>query len=135
MALINLDKEHMGNDQIREAFIQTEEVLMRVTQYSQPIREVQMVCEHPQQIIVLQRQTTDLQTKQFLPPQCHHTEFEQHIRTLRNEQDKALRRPTAPGTSEDLQQEKDDMTWDARQAGEEVRSLRTQLANALTLAA
>jgi hypothetical protein len=40
MALIDLDKEHMGNDQINEAFTQTQEVLMRVAQYSQPIREV-----------------------------------------------------------------------------------------------
>jgi hypothetical protein len=54
MALMDLDKENMGNDQVREAFIQTQEVLMRVAQYSQPIQEVQMVCEHPQQVIDLQ---------------------------------------------------------------------------------
>jgi hypothetical protein len=94
-----------------------------------------MVCEHPQQIIDLQRQITNLQSKQFLPPQCDHTELEQQIQTLRNERDEALRRPAAPGTNEDLQQELDDMTRDARQSGEEVRGLRTQLANALTLAA
>jgi len=41
----------------------------------------------------------------------------------------------APGTNEDLQQELDTMTRDARQSGEEVRDLRTQLANALMLAA
>jgi len=41
----------------------------------------------------------------------------------------------APGTNEDLQQELEDMTRDARQSGEEVRDLRTQLANALMLAA
>jgi len=60
MAIIGLDKEHMGNGQIQETFIQTQEVLMRVAQYSQPIREVQMVGEYPQQIIDLQRQITDL---------------------------------------------------------------------------
>jgi len=108
---------------------------MRVAQYSQPIREVQMVCEHPQQIIDLQRQITGLQTKQFLPPQCDHTEMEQQIQTLRNERDETLRRPLAPGTDEDLRQELNNMTQDARQSGEEVRSLRTQLANALMLAA
>jgi hypothetical protein len=48
MALIDLDKDNIGRDQVREEFIQTQEVLMRVAQYSQPIREVQMVCEHPQ---------------------------------------------------------------------------------------
>jgi hypothetical protein len=100
MALINLDKEHRGNDQLREAFIQTQEVLMRVAQYSQPIREVQMVCEHPQQIIDLQRQISDLQTKQFLLPQCDHTDLEEQIHTMRNQRDEALRRPSAPGTSE-----------------------------------
>jgi len=40
-----------------------------------------------------------------------------------------------PGVNEDLQQELDDMTQDAQQSGEEVRGFRTQLANALTLAA
>jgi len=38
------------------------------------------------------------------------------------------------GTDEDLRQELDDMTRDARQPGEEVRALMTQLANALSLA-
>jgi hypothetical protein len=94
-----------------------------------------MVCKHPQQIIDLQRQITDLQTKQFLPLQWDHTELEQQIPTLRNERDEALRRLSAPGTNEELQQELDDMTRDARQSGEAVRGLRMQLANALTLAA
>ena len=135
MALIDIDKDNVGSDQLSEAFIQTQEVLMRVAQYSQPIREVQMICEHPQQIIDLQQQITDLQTRQFLPPQCDHTELEQQIQTLRNKRDEALSRQPAPGTNQDLQQELDDMTRDARQSGEEVRGLRTQLANALTLAA
>ena len=39
------------------------------------------------------------------------------------------------GTDEDLPQELDDMTRDARQSGEEVQALRMQLANALSLAA
>jgi hypothetical protein len=76
MAVIDLDKHNVGSEQLRAAFVQTQEVLMRVAQYTQPIREVQMVCKHPQQIINLQRQITDLQRKQFLPPQCDHTELE-----------------------------------------------------------
>jgi hypothetical protein len=135
MALIDVDKDNTGYEQLREASAQTQEVLMRVAEYSQPIQEVQMVCEHPQQIIDLQRQVTDLQTKQFLPPQCDHTALEHQIQTLRIERDEVLRRPPAPGTNEDLQQELDDMIRDALQSGEEVRGLRTQLANALTLAA
>jgi hypothetical protein len=74
MALIDLDKDNIGNNQFTEAFTQTQEVLMQVAQYSQPIRKVQMVCEHPQQIIDLQWLITDLQMKQFLPLQCDHTE-------------------------------------------------------------
>jgi hypothetical protein len=103
MAIIGLEKEHMGNDQMRETFIKTQEVLMRVAQYSQAIREVQMVCEHPQLIIDVQRHITYLQTKQFLPLQCDYTELEQQTQTVTNERDKALRRPAAPGTNEDLQ--------------------------------
>jgi hypothetical protein len=56
--------------------------------------------------------------KQFLPPQCDHTGLEQQIQTLRDKWDEALRRPAAPGTNEDLQQELDDMIQDARQSGE-----------------
>jgi len=135
MALIDIDKDNIGYKQLTEAFAQTQEVLMRVAQYSQPFREVQRICEHPQQIINLQRQITDLKARQFLPPQCDHTGLEQQIQTLRTERDEALRRPPAPGTNRELQQELEDMTRDARQSGEEVRGLKTQLANALTLAA
>jgi len=103
MALIDIDKDNVGHERLMEAFAQTQEVLMRVAQYSQPIREVQRVCEHPQQIIDLQRQITDLQARQFLPPQCDHTGLERQIQTLRNERDEALRRPPPPGTNEDLQ--------------------------------
>jgi hypothetical protein len=76
MALININKENIGSDRLREVFIPTQEVLTRVAQYSQPIREVQMVCEQPQQIIDLQWQITDVQTKQLLPPRFNHTQLE-----------------------------------------------------------
>jgi len=135
MALIDIDKDNIGTEQMREAFAQTQEVIMRVAQYSQPIREVHRVCEHPEQIIDLQRQITDLQTKQFLPPRCDHSGMEQQIQTLMNERDQARRRPAAVGTDEELRDELDEMTGDARQSGEEARSFRTQLANALMLAA
>jgi hypothetical protein len=58
-----------------------------VAQYPQAIRQVQMVCKHPQQIIDLQRQITDLQTRQFVPRQCYHTELEHEIQVLRDELD------------------------------------------------
>jgi len=135
MALLDVQRDTIGFEELREAYARTQEVLTWVAQYFQPIRDVQIVCDHPQQIIHLQRQITELQTRQFLPPQCDHTELEQQIRTLRSEWDEARRRPAALGTDEDLRQELADMTQDAQQSGEEVRSLRTQLANALMLAA
>jgi len=135
MALIDIDKDNIGVEQMQEAFVQTQEVLMRGAQYSQPIRAVQMVCEHTQQIIGLQRQITDLQEKQFLPPECDHTEMEQQIQMLTNERDEARRRPAAAGTDEELREELDEMTRDAHRSGEEARSMRMELANALMLAA
>jgi hypothetical protein len=84
-----------------------------------------MVCNHPQQIIDLQQQITDLQTKQFVPPQCGHTELGQRILTLTQEQDEARITPAAPGTDEELRQEPADMTQDAQQAGEKVCGLST----------
>jgi hypothetical protein len=74
MAVLDLQWDAVGFEELKEVIGQTEEVLMRVVLYSQPIREVQRVCDHPQQIIDLQRQVMDLQTKQFLPPRCDHTE-------------------------------------------------------------
>jgi hypothetical protein len=135
MALLDLQRDAVGFEELKEAFGQTQEVLTRVAQYSQPIRQVQMVCEHPQQIIDLQRWITDIQAKQFLPPQYDNTEIEQQIWTMMNERDEARRRPVAPETDKELWQELADMTQDAQQSGEEVRGLRTQLVNALTSAA
>jgi hypothetical protein len=93
------------------------------------------VCNHLHQIIDLQRQITDLQTKHSLPPECDHTESERQIQTLTDERDIAWRRSAAPGIDTKLRQELADMTQDAQPSGEEARSLRTQLGNALTPAA
>jgi len=135
LSLLDLQKDVVGFEERREAFGLTQEVLTRVAQYSQPIQEVQMGCQHPQQIINLQWQITDRQTKQFLPPQCDHTELEQRIQTLTNTQDQGRRRSAAPGTDAELQQELADMPQHAQQCGEEVRSLSMQLRNGFTLAA
>jgi len=135
MALIDLQRDAIGMNELKDSFAQTQEVLVRMAQYSQPIRGVQMVCNHPQQIIVPQRQITDLQTKQFLPTQCNHTELEQRMQTLTKALDTARWRPAAPGSDEDHRQQLVDMSQDALQSGEEACSLRTQLGNAVTLAA
>ena len=133
--LIDLQKNAIRFEELNEEFATTQDVLIRVPQYSQQMREVQRVRDYPQQIIDLQRQTTDLQTQQFLPPQCNYTGMEQQIQTLTNKQNEARRTPAATGTDEELWGELAVMTWDAQQSGEEVCGSRTQLVNALTLAA
>jgi len=60
---------------------------------------------------------------------------EQQIQLLRNDLDEAQTTPQTVETDEDMWRELDDMTWDAREASEEIRSLTTQLPNELTLAA
>jgi cell division septum initiation protein DivIVA len=120
----------------RQAMLEeAQEVLRGVAQYTERASTVQRVCDHQAQIITLQKEVPDLKSKQFLPLQCNNAEIESRIQTLTAQRDDHLMRPAAPGTDEELQQELEDMTQDAGQSGEEVRSLRTQFANALTLAA
>jgi len=87
MPVLDLKRDTVGLEELKEAFGQTQEVLTKVAQYSQPIREVQMVCEHPQQIIDLQHQITDLQANKFLPPLCDNTKLEGRIQTVTRERD------------------------------------------------
>jgi len=111
------------------------EVLRRVALYTEPAPMVQRVCDHPAQIITLQEQITDLQTQLFLPPECDHSTFDQELETLRQELEEAMKTPRVAGTDEELRQELGDMAWDARESGEVDRALRTQLVNAVSLAA
>jgi hypothetical protein len=105
MALLDEQGDAIRFVELREPYALTQEVLTWVAQYSQPIREVQMVCDHPQQIIDWQRQVTTLQMKQFQPLRCDHSEFERQIQTLTDAWNKARMRPAAPGTDENLSQE------------------------------
>jgi hypothetical protein len=84
MALLDLHKETLGTDATIDAFVQAQEVMMGIAQYSQPVRTVQVVCDHLSLTIALQLQVTDLQTQWFLPPSCDHTTFEQQIQQLTN---------------------------------------------------
>jgi hypothetical protein len=54
MGPIDIRSDAIKIDELNMAFAQTPELSMRVARYSQPIREVQMVCNHPQHIIHLQ---------------------------------------------------------------------------------
>jgi hypothetical protein len=134
IALIDLKQETMGTEATTDAFLQAQELMMRIAQYSKPVRTIQAVCDHPSQIVTLQKQITDLQTKKFLRPSHDHTTFEQQIQQLRDDLNEARKTPRIVGTDEDWRRELDNMTRDAREASEESRSLRTQLVNALSLA-
>ena len=81
---------------------EAQEVVRRVAQYTEPAAILQRVCDHPTQIIGLQTQITDLQTHQFLPPECDHSTFEQLLDTMRQELEEARRIPRTVGTDEDL---------------------------------
>jgi hypothetical protein len=61
---------------------QAEEILLQVAQYVEPADQVQRVCDHPAEIIKLQKKITDLKSQQFVASQCDHTEIENQIRTL-----------------------------------------------------
>jgi hypothetical protein len=118
-----------------ELLMVTQQVLSRVAQYSQPVREIQQVCNHPAEIADLRNQITILRAQTQPPPlECDHTGYETQLTALRNELEVARRTPRTAGTDEDVRRELDDMTRDAREASEESRNLRTQLANALSLA-
>jgi hypothetical protein len=135
MALLDLNNETMGIEDTTDAVIQAQEVMLRIAQYSQPVQTIQAVCDHPTQIVALQKEITNLQMKQFLLPSCDHTTFEQQIQQLKNVLEEAWRTPRTVGTDENLRRELDDMTRDAREASKESWSLRTQLVNAMSLAA
>jgi hypothetical protein len=47
MGSIDIQRDAIGFDELNEVYPQTQDVLMRVAGYSQPIRELQIVCNHP----------------------------------------------------------------------------------------
>ena len=63
---------------------EAQEVLRRVAQYIEPANLVLRVCDHPAQIIALQKQIMDLLGQQLLFRLCNYTEMENWIRGLRN---------------------------------------------------
>jgi hypothetical protein len=73
-----------------ELLMVTQQVLSRVAQYSQPVREIQQVCEPPAEIMDLRNQIMILRA-QTQPPSlvCDHTNYEAQLQTLRNELEEA----------------------------------------------
>jgi hypothetical protein len=125
IALLDIQRDTIAFSELNKEFEQTQYVLIRVAQYSQPIGEVQMVFNHPNQVVDLHGQITHLQSKQFLAPQCDQTTLEQQIQTVTNEWDEARMRPAAPGKDAEPRQELAYLTQDTQQAVEEVCGLRT----------
>jgi len=77
-----------------ELLMVTQQVLSRVAQYSQPVREIQQVCSHPAEIADLRNQITILQAQTQPPPLvCDHTDYETRLATLRNELEVARQTP------------------------------------------
>jgi hypothetical protein len=131
----DLNHDGMRSEQTSEAFVQAQEVMTSVAQYSQPMRTIQAVCDHPQQVVTLQKQITHLQTKLFLPsPSCAHSAFDQEIEQVKKDLEEARRIPRTEGTDDEIRRELEDMTRDAQEVSIENASLRTQLANVLSLA-
>jgi len=122
-------------EEVIELLMVTQQILSRVAQYSQPVREIQQVCSHPVEFTDLRNQITILRARAEPPPiVCDHTDYDTQLATLRNELEVARQTPRVVGTDDDIRQVLDDMTRDAREANVEAVSLRTQLANALSLA-
>jgi hypothetical protein len=130
MALLHIQRDVIQFEQFNKVFTQTQEVLVTVAQYLQPIREVQSMCDCAHQISNRQRQITDLQTPKLQPPQCDDTKLQQQEEIRKHKTNTARRRPAAPGTYKEQFEELPVITWDAQLSGERVSGLRMQLVNA-----
>jgi hypothetical protein len=118
-----------------ELIMVTQQVLSRVAQYSQPVWEIQQVSNHPAEISDLRNQITIFRARTEPPPiVCDLTDNETQLATLRNQLEEARRTPRVEGTVDKIRQELDDITRDAREANAKALNLRTQLANALSIA-
>jgi len=84
-----------------------QEVLRMVAWYTEHGSIVQRVCNHPAQIIALQKQITNRHAQRYLPPQCDHTEMKTRIQVLMTEQVEARSRPAIPGADEEQHQQKE----------------------------
>ena len=112
-----------------------QEALRRVAQYPKPAAMVETVCNHPAQIIGLQKHIPYLTKQHFLPQECFHWTLEQQLETVGEQLEGARRTPREAGTDKDMRHEQDDMTHAASQSVKEHQALKTQLGNARSLVA
>jgi len=74
--LLNANTDAIGFQGTKERFEQAEGVLQRLVLYTEPTDLVQRVCNHPEEIIKLQKEFTDLKAQHCLPPTWDHSEME-----------------------------------------------------------
>jgi hypothetical protein len=119
-----------------ELLMVTQQILSRVAQNLQPVREIQQLCNDPAEIADLRNQVTSLSAQtQPAPLECIHTNYERQLQTLRTELEEARRTPGTIRTDDDQRGDLGAMTRDVREATEKAQNLRTQLAHALSIAA
>ena len=58
--------------------------LLWVARYTEPAEMVPRFCDHAAQIIMLQKEVTELKAQHFLPPMCDHSELDKKRQTLVN---------------------------------------------------
>jgi hypothetical protein len=135
MVLLNIQQDIIVFVDVNMLIAQTQGLIVRVVKILQPIRKVQVVCKHPQQMDGLQPWLTDLHSMQSWPPRCNHTEFVQWIMARTRECDQARIRPAAPRSDMELRQELLKMIQHPEQSGKNAHSVRMHLANPSKLAA
>jgi len=116
MEPLDIQRDGTGFEETEAKLVECEEVLMRVARYTEPAEMVQRVCDHPAQIIALQKEVTHLKAQHFLPPICNHLVMDKRMQILKNKSAEARRTPAVAGTSQELQNELNQMTQNARES-------------------
>jgi len=75
--ILNATVDRIGFEEKPHRLRHSEAVLLLVTQYTKPVGLEQRVCDHPADIIKLQKDITDIQRRQFLATEGDHTKREQ----------------------------------------------------------
>jgi len=124
----------MRFEETLDMFGKPHKVLLQVARLMEPAEMVQRVCNHPKQILSLQKEITDLTAQHFRHPTCDHSGMDWWIGGLEYDLAQDRRGPAVEDSSDEVHTDPAAMTQDARKSREEVQTLWTQLVNALTLA-
>lgn len=108
--------------------------MLQVVRYPEPTEMVLRFCSPTSQHIVLQHEITDLRALHFLPLIWEHSAIGEWMWDFENDYTDTKRILAVNGNLMELQADFLAIGWDTQQAGQVFQSLRTWLANALTLA-